>query len=487
MFVLFYILIFLLLCFLFFPIWGYQSFGDIDLEKILFNIFVPLRNPPMDWTDKIYIPICLTLISFILLILLWKQLKKHKIITAIFCVILFVFDIFYANKHYGLVDYVKNCVTSSEFIEDNYVNPADVKISFPKQKRNLIFIQAESLESSVQDKENGGFFDVNYIPNLTELAKENVSFSHSDLIEGATVLPSTGWTIAGLVAETAGLPLKLYGKSFKNIDNSMSQYSEFLPGAVSLGEILKKNNYKNVFILGTAANFAGKRIYMKKHGNYTVYDKKEIQISETHKKSEKYESQSDVKVMEFSKKIILELAAGNKPFDVIIQTSDTHMGHVNLQYCKSEYEQDFQKGFDCMDSLLADFVKWAKEQSFYENTTIVIVGDHCSMSNAVAAGVEKLDNKDLSSRHSGNIKRKVYNVFINPAITPVAEKNRKFSTIDMFPTILASIGAKIEGNRLGLGTNLFSDQKTLPETYGYDYIFEEMKKKSFFYNRNLLR
>lgn len=48
---------------------------------------------------------------------------------------------------------------------------------------------------------------------------------------------------------------------------------------------------------------------------------------------------------------------------------------------------------------------------------------------------------------------------------------RDFTTFDMFPTTLASIGVKIQGNRLGLGTNLFSDEPTLLETYG----MEEMK------------
>ena len=485
MFVLFYLLMFVLLCCFFFPIWGYNCFGDIDLEKILFNIYVPLKNPPMDWTDKIYIPICLTLISFVLLIVLGKQLKKHKICTGILCVMLLVFDIFYINKHYGIIEYAKNCIASSKFIEDNYVNPSEVKISFPKQKKNLIFIQAESLESSLQDKKNGGFFDENYIPHLTKLAKENLSFSHSDLIEGAAVLPSTGWTIAGLVAETAGLPLKLYGKSFKDIDNSMSKYTTFLPGAVSLGDILEKNNYKNVFILGTAGNFAGQRNYLKSHGNYKIYDKKDMKLSED-PKAKQYENQSDLKVLEFSKEKILELAKGKAPFNVMIQTYDNHMGHMNPQYCERKYDQDFKNGYICMDTLLDDFVNWAKKQDFYKNTTIVILGDHCSMSNAVAAGVEKIDGKDLSSRHAGNIKRKVYNVFINPSVSPVSAKDRKFSTMDMFPTMLASIGAKIEGDRLGLGVNLFSDQKTLPEKYGYDYIFDELKKKSFFYNNNLL-
>ena len=54
-------------------------------------------------------------------------------------------------------------------------------------------------------------------------------------------------------------------------------------------------------------------------------------------------------------------------------------------------------------------------------------------------------------------------------------KNREFTTLDMFPTTLAAIGCKIEGNRLGLGTNLFSSERTLSEQLGMDYLNAAVK------------
>jgi len=52
----------------------------------------------------------------------------------------------------------------------------------------------------------------------------------------------------------------------------------------------------------------------------------------------------------------------------------------------------------------------------------------------------------------------------------------------MFPTTLAALGVQIDGNRLGLGTNLFSGQKTLPEKLGRGYINQELKKNDKEYN-----
>ena len=65
------------------------------------------------------------------------------------------------------------------FYEKEYVNPAKVKMTFPKEKKNLIYIFMESMESSYADKEDGGTMDDNYIPNLTKLAKENINFSRA--------------------------------------------------------------------------------------------------------------------------------------------------------------------------------------------------------------------------------------------------------------------------------------------------------------------
>ena len=82
--------------------------------------------------------------------------------------------------------------------------------------------------------------------------------------------------------------------------------------------------------------------------------------------------------------------------------------------------------------------------------------------------------------------RTPYNCFINSAIEPLQPKNRKFAIFDFYPTILASLGVKIKGEHLGLGTNLFSDEKTLLEKYGVKKINSEVAKYSQFYRKILI-
>jgi phosphoglycerol transferase len=81
--------------------------------------------------------------------------------------------------------------------------------------------------------------------------------------------------------------------------------------------------------------------------------------------------------------------------------------------------------------------------------------------------------------------RTIYNCFLNAATSsaqPTA--GRCFTSLDMFPTILAAMGFTIEGERLGLGVSMFSSHPTLSETFGYSYLDQELNKFSEYYVLN---
>ena len=95
-----------------------------------------------------------------------------------------------------------------------------------------------------------------------------------------------------------------------------------------------------------------------------------------------------------------------------------------------------------------------------------------------------------------NYVRTTFNLILNPApnVANVSEEvtqNRYYANFDMFPTILASIGVKIEGERLALGTNLFSGEKTVMERSGQgmagvEYVNDQLMYKSTLYNERIL-
>lgn len=373
-----------------------------------------------------------------------------------------------------LFRYIENYRTSSTFIEDNYINPKDVNITFPEEKKNLIYIYLESMESTYASIEDGGAYEINYIPELTKLAKSknSINFSNSNLLGGAYTTSCATWTIAGLIAQTSGLPLKaIFDGSYLN-----NYYKSIVPGAYSLGEILFENGYNNYIMVGSDITFGARDIYFSDHGNYVIYDyktaKKDRFIEEDYCVSWGME---DEKLFDYAKQELLKISELNEPFNFTMLTVDTHAqdGYTS-DFCKNEYDNKYLNAISCSSYQVYEFVKWLKNQEFYENTTIVLVGDHLSMNN-------------YSFDEIGEYSRNVYNVFINSAVSTDNNKNREFSSYDMFPTTLASLGVKIDGNRLGLGTNLFSDEKTIIETFGFGYVDNEIGKKSIWYDKNIMK
>ena len=78
--------------------------------------------------------------------------------------------------------------------------------------------------------------------------------------------------------------------------------------------------------------------------------------------------------------------------------------------------------------------------------------------------------------------RTIYNCFFGATIEPEGgTAERIFTSFDMFPTTLAAMGFTIEGNRLGLGVNIFSSEPTLAERLGYEYLDTEIQKFSEYY------
>ena len=121
-------------------------------------------------------------------------------------------------------------------------------------------------------------------------------------------------------------------------------------------------------------------------------------------------------------------------------------------------------------------MEWLKKQSFYEDTVVVIQGDHTSMA---AQYIHSTYDKDFD--------RRIWNVFIHPQKKTKETQYREFSTLDLFPTILSSLGFSLPKKGLGLGRDLLGDQKTLVEKYGWDTLNLWIKKRSRFYQKKILK
>lgn len=490
-------------------IWALQTVGGVSMEEIVFHLKVPLQGTD---TSTIYSflqqALLPSLVQFLFVFLFFfvlprwerkirqrqEKKRKKKIVVRsrlkyldrknayitwkapTWCLGLISLTIFLWNgykicEQYSVGDYLIQQMSPSTWIKEQYVEPKDSLLSWPQKKRNLIYIYLESMEATYASIEDGGAFDEDLIPELTALAKENVSFSSSEKpIGGGVAFTYTNWTIGGMFAQTTGLPLKI------PVDgNSMGEYATFLPGVTSLGELLEKEGYHNCLMIGSDAAFGGRKNYFEQHGDYEILDYN--WALETGVIPEGYHvfwGMEDERLIGAVKDKLTELASSEEPFNLTMLTADTHFPDgYRCDLCEYQHDSDYKDALSCSSRQIADLVKWIQNQDFYDNTTIAISGDHFSMSAEIGNEVEYGD-------------RHVYNCIINPVIEPIKKYNRLFSTMDMFPTTLAAMGVKIKDERLGLGTNLFSDTQTLVEEFGASYVEDEIKKNSEFYNKTFI-
>lgn len=420
---------------------------------IAFIIICPmLLLPVLDFGKKIIISIKDKIIQLYPI----KNIKVYGMCLFLLGIILLlnVFEVF---------PFVKNTIfDNTEVFDDYYIDASDVDITFPEEKRNLIYIFVESLESSNISIENGGLFEESIIPNLERLAIDNINFSNSDKIGGASYSFGTNWTSGAMIAQTSGVPLKITLNDFG--PNSIR-----FRNVTSIGDILANNGYNSYLLLGSDANFGSRRAYFANH-NYMIDDYFSA-IEEGRLDSDYYEwwGYEDSKLFGYAKEMLTDISKDDKPFNFTLLTADTHFTDGYLDgSCEENFDEPYANSLYCSDSMIYEFVEWVKQQDFYNNTTIVITGDHLTMQN----GFYDVSFDD----------RNIYNVFINAKVDgDYNSKNRDFTVMDMFPTTIASLGANIEGDRLGLGTNLFSDSETIPEILGIDEFNEEISKGSYYY------
>ena len=466
--------------------WLYRSFGHLTIDEIIFHLKVPMEGTSTDMVWRYFeecpwkVILLTAIISFILIYPMIKNLKivkkvktaeerKTVSISVGISIAILIISFVTTICITGIPQYIVSQINDSQFIENEYVNPEETEIQFPEEKRNLIYIFLESMETTYYSKEDGGLSEQDLIPEISKLAKENLNFSNTNQLGGAYALNGSTWTVGAMAAQTLGVPLKI-GID----DNGLSEYSLFLEGAYGIGEILEENGYHNFLLLGSDATFGGRKNLFTQHGNYEIWDV-ESAMEEARISEKVWWGYEDDKLFQFAKEKILALSEEEGPFNFTMLTVDTHFTDgYKCSDCSNKWGEQYKNVISCSSQKVGEFVEWIKQQDFYENTTIVISGDHLTMQSNFFE-LEKGQEYD----------KKVVNVIINPAIE-ATNTSRTYSTFDLYPTTLAALGAQIEGNKLALGTNLFSDELTLIEKYGVEYVNKELMKTSKFYDDNIL-
>lgn len=362
-------------------------------------------------------------------------------------------------------DYLRSVSQQTDLYEQYYVSPKTVAVKAPEKKPNLVVIYLEAMDASYSGEASiGGKQQVNYLPALTQLAMENTAFLPKDGQGGLCTVTGTSWTIAAILASTAGLPYAMPVEG-----NNMSRYANFMPGVTTLGDMLAAEGYRLHFLCGSDANFAGRRAYFTQHGGATISDlftaRERGVIPPGYYVWWGFE---DKILFQMAREELTAMAVEDTPFCYTMLTVDTHFPEgYRCDLCPDTTGHTCSDIVLCADRQVSDFLNWCSAQSWYEDTVFLITGDHCRMDGLLIEDIPMLE-------------RPLYHCFLNARAGEVP-LGRTATMMDLFPTTLVALGFTVEGDRLGLGTNLFSKVPTLAEAMGLQALNEELKKSSDWY------
>lgn len=425
-----------------FAVWYvlYSLFGKVDPDAILFHINHDVGSAEV--RGEVLKAAMYAALPFLLLMISWSKLSGmsrglatvNRILPAGLLALNPLIWI-------GVQQTFASSSTPPGDLDREYAPPV-VSPSQPGSRKNLIHIFMESAERTFWDERRFG--DV--AQPLKRLAGQGWSANNISQVS------LTGWTIAGHVASTCGVPLFSLGVIHSN---SFNLVQEFLPEVQCLGDVLQAQGYTNVFIKGASLDFAGTRHLVNGHGYVRGLGYDELH----HRFPGRLNTWGlhDEDTLQIAYEQVSELTATGAPYSVTVTTLGGHApeGHVS-PLCGDvpfvlDQPNDTLKAFACSNLLVEELIERLRREGLLENTVVVIQSDHLAMRNEVYNRLEASERRNL---------------FLVLGAERRAAEDKPASAVDIFPTILTALGFDLADDRAGLGRALQSDSPTLVERWG---------------------
>lgn len=441
-----------------------RVWGPVSMEQILFHLNVPLTGGIDANLRRLILAAAAGAAAVVVLYGLFCRfcLRRGKRWAEGAAALALAGFALYAEQSVGAAGFVlRQFQTTTLF--DEVPKPAEARWSFPGARRNLLVIHMESMEDTFND---AAVMGAPLLPELARLQKDHLRFKGFRQVRGTT------WTTAGVTASIFGLPLLLpIGH------NDYGNYESFLPGALSILEVLERSGYSLEFMFSSDCSFGGIENLIRTHTERPVV--KDLRWFSQHRSDVEQNRGNgwgvrDRYLYERLKEDLALRAAAGAPYAFFVETLDTH-GPDTYYFLDPDVHperrwRDFRDVIRAGSMMMGEFIDWVQAQPFARDLTIVVLGDHLWMGDA------------LAGRPLGD-GRAVFNLFINALPRPEREGERLFSTPDFAPTILEAIGADLPGRRFGIGTSLFSARPTMIEELGEKAYAAELGKTSPRYNR----
>jgi hypothetical protein len=374
----------------------------------------------------------------------WKCSKK---ICGLFIILLSVIAVVgESSPKHVLQSYLrytkaKKIINELSVLPDSFIKYNDLTVTAGK---NIVWIYVESLNKAMLDESQ--FPDL--MPSLKTAADEGIFF---ELLEQ---MPGQQQSLDGILNTQCG---RMHGF------NITPDYN------ICLGHILNRAGYNQVFLKGAPLTFQYFGKYFRSWNYDEVLGQNEITDAypeyDTQKNFNKGWGYHDRIIFDLAYKKYIELSQKGEPFHLALFTLDTHEGKVDLEtYKKSPpytgpgKDNNMVKAFRCFDILFLEFMDKISKLPAFENTIVVVVGDHIMHETLVYIKDDPL---------------KIFGAILN---TGKKMKIQEPATLmDFAPTILSL--ADIETNAMFLdGRDLFGNK--MPARHiDFSQLSDEVKRE----------
>ena len=267
-------IIFLLNFISIFFIWIKRKFGDVSLENIFYhfnsffdgNILLPDHHLE---ESLVYYVININFLFSSFIFLFWFILKKFSddrssksilnfinMISKVFINYYLIWIFLILVLGFSLFSFLKNINelnSKTSFLGKDY-KKIEISNLNNINNKNLILIYVESLDQNFRNFDNQ-----NLLPSFSKLQTQYLNVNKFEQLK------SIDWTIAGIFSSQCGIPLIDYSVLNKNIN--------------CLPDILKKNSYKNFFVIGHESKFQNLNTFLSNHNYDKIIDKKFIETN----------------------------------------------------------------------------------------------------------------------------------------------------------------------------------------------------------------
>ncbi|QIM15850.1 sulfatase-like hydrolase/transferase [Leucobacter insecticola] len=446
--------------------WVERTFGKISVDQLLLNLSggggEGAGGTELMWgavTTILCVPLFLTTLMILLVEIMRRAVSRRdglcrprlvRGIAAVLALLVPVSGVSIFANAIGLRDYVQAALREASLgtsIADYYTKPVVVSGVDDETSRNLVLIYLESTEDTFADDR---LFEKNMLEPVQSVTQGWESIPRLHQYEGG------GWTMAGIVSTQCGIPLRSVTDRADNDElNTLgaegSELESYMPGATCLGDVLADEGYRNVFLGGADARFAGKGAFFSGHGYDEVDDLGVWRgLGETEIRDDW--GLSDRRLFERAKDTVTELHEADAPFNLTILTLDTHEGPRVFEYCSWDTDTAMTSITFCSMQQVAGFIDFMRDEGYLEDTAVVIMGDHLKM---VAQGGSFWD--ELHGREGRTIFNRIW--------TPDGERMARpeIDQLSVYPTILELLGIELADHRAGVGVSALVAPRKSPQ------------------------